>query len=400
MLKGAIICPDEELAERLAEALHETGLLSVVRSIPRYPPAAELSRMLRAQAPQVLFVGAESVSKALEIAALAEEHLPGIQIVAIGRTSEPQTLLELMRGGVREFLTSPFRHRPVEEALLHIQEILERRPVIVTSTDMVVSFLPAKPGVGATTIVSTAAVFLSQMPDQRALLLDCDLSSGMTRFLFQLENNYSMLDAAQRSYQLDDNIWPQLVSSIGNLDIIHAGRLNPDVQLDPAQLRHLLDFARRTYRTVLLDLSGHLEKFALEAIHESKWIFLVVTPELPALHQAREKLHYLRTLELGDRVKVLLNRCQRRTVVSPAQIEELLGQPLLMTFANDYQGVHRAITAGKTVAPDSELGSQLQQLANFIADKNPQPVEAKKSVGGYFSLLQSPVALFSRKTAG
>ncbi len=51
-------------------------------------------------------------------------------------------------------------------------------------------------------------------------------------------------------------------------------------------------------------MSGNLERYSLEIMHESKRIFLVCTPEIPSLHLAREKYLYLKQLDLGDRVGV------------------------------------------------------------------------------------------------
>jgi pilus assembly protein CpaE len=236
---------------------------------------------------------------------------------------------------------------------------------------------------------------VSRLPEQRSLLLDCDQNSGMIRFLLQIENSFSILEAAERSFQLDENMWPQLVTAIGHLDVIHSGKLNPELHLEPSHMRHILEFSRRNYKAVFLDLSGNLEKFSLEAMHESKRIFLVVTPEVPSLHLAREKLQYLRQIDLADRVAILLNRCQKRALVSPHQVEELLGQPVLMTFANDYQGVHKAMTAGRAVDSSSELGRQFNQLAQYMLEKKTGSGEAKKKFTEYFSLLPSTVSMFS-----
>lgn len=395
MLKGAIICPDEELTEKLEELLAGMGVVAVLRSLPRYPNAHELMRMLRANAPQILFLSIESLSRALEIVAAAEESLPGIQVVAIARAVDPQTLLEVMRSGIREFISLPLQRQLVYDSLVRIKDILDRKPVQLNATDLMFTFLPSKPGVGTTTIAVNAAVAVSRLPEQRSLLLDCDMNSGMVRFLLQLENSYSILDAAERAFGMDENIWPQLVTTMGNLDVLHSGRLNPELRIEPTHIRHILDFARRSYKAIFMDLSGNLEKFSIEAMHESKRIFLCVTPEVPSLHLAREKIGYLRSLDLADRVSILLNRCQKRSLVSPAQVEDLLGQPVLMTFANDYQGVHKAMTAGKSVDPGSELGRQFTQLAQYMLEKKgPSVVEGKRKLSEFFSL-PSGGSLFS-----
>jgi pilus assembly protein CpaE len=395
MLKGAIICPDEELSEQLEELLADMGVVAVLRTIPRYPNGHELMRMLRANAPQVLFVSIESLSRALEVVVAAEAQLPGIQFVAVGRSADPATLIEVMRSGIREFISFPFQRQGVYDALVRLKDTLDRKPIQLDSTDLIFSFLPSKPGVGTTTIATNSAIAVSRLPEQRSLLLDCDQNSGMIRFLLQIENSFSILEAAERSFQLDENMWPQLVTAIGHLDVIHSGKLNPELHLEPSHMRHILEFSRRNYKAVFLDLSGNLEKFSLEAMHESKRIFLVVTPEVPSLHLAREKLQYLRQIDLADRVAILLNRCQKRALVSPHQVEELLGQPVLMTFANDYQGVHKAMTAGRAVDSSSELGRQFNQLAQYMLEKKTGSGEAKKKFTEYFSLLPSTVSMFS-----
>ena len=61
-------------------------------------------------------------------------------------TCDPQTLLETMRAGIREFLAPPFEPRPLAEMLFRIEETLEQRPVMIESTDSLFAFLPAKAG--------------------------------------------------------------------------------------------------------------------------------------------------------------------------------------------------------------------------------------------------------------
>jgi pilus assembly protein CpaE len=138
-----------------------------------------------------------------------------------------------------------------------------------------------------------------------------------------------------------------------------------------------------------------MEKYSLEIMQESKRVFLVCTPELTSLHLAREKYNYLKTLDLGERVTVLLNRAQKRAVTSPGQIEELLGIPVAMTFPNDYQGVHRALTMGRNVEPSTELGKQFSKLAQSMVERKAAAApETKRRFVEYFSLLPGRYSLF------
>src|ERR1700675_1425488 len=183
MLRGIIICPDVDLGERLDTLLNDIGVVSVTRSLDRYPNSLELLRFLRAHAPQVIFVSTESTTKALEIAREVEKNTPGVQMVAISRFMDPQILLEVMRAGIREFASLPFDRQTLTDGLLRIKEALDKRPPEVGATDQVFSFLPSKAGVGTSTIALNVSVAMSKMPNANVLLSDFDLNSGMVRFM-------------------------------------------------------------------------------------------------------------------------------------------------------------------------------------------------------------------------
>ncbi|MBV8819072.1 MAG: hypothetical protein JO022_11995, partial [Acidobacteriaceae bacterium] len=336
MLRGIIICPDIDLNEHFQQLLQEVGYVHVTRVLDRYPNTLELLRYLRAHGPHVIFVGVESIPKVLEIVREVEKQTPGVQIVALGRQCDSQVLLDLMRAGIREFASLPFDRQLIKESLVRISDVIEARPPAIDTTDNVFSFLPSKAGSGTSTIALNAAVALSRLPETHVLLSDFDLNSGMIKFMLKLENPYGVTDAAEHALHMDESLWPPLITSIDNMDVLHAGRLNPDFRIEPTQIRHMLDFMRRNYQALCFDLSGNLEKYSLEIMHESKKIFLVCTPEIPSLHLAREKYLYLKHLDLQERVVVLLNRCQKRPIITPTQIEELLGVPVQLTFPNDY----------------------------------------------------------------
>src|SRR5688572_25200618 len=108
MLRSIIISPDRVLASQLHAAIVQSGSAAVERTIDRYPDAVDLSRTMRASAPQIVFVGTTSVEHVIAISEFLEKTVPGIQVIAAGEASNPETLMALMRGGIREMVTSPF----------------------------------------------------------------------------------------------------------------------------------------------------------------------------------------------------------------------------------------------------------------------------------------------------
>lgn len=367
MVPAIIISPDARLAGELQDALTEIGQVNVVRRLGDYPAEHDLVRLIRALAPRIFFISVASLEKALRIARQIETHAPGVQVMAIDRRCDQGTLLELMRAGIREFVSIPLTVHELPNALLRLHAALERQPPNIETTDLLYSFLPAKPGVGCSTVALNTAVALARLPDTHALLADFDLNCGMIGFLLHLQRAGSIVDAAEHSDHLDDVLWPRLVHSVGNLDILPSGQMRPGFRIESGQIRYLLEFARRNYKVICVDLSGLLERFSVELMQESKRIFMVCTPELPSLHLARQRLEFLRGIELEDRVSLLLNRAQKRSLIPAAEIEKMIGLPIALELPNDYRGVHRAFTEARPVDPSSDLGKRFVDLARMLA---------------------------------
>ncbi len=384
MLRSIIISPDEGFGEILENFLQEFGKVAVVRRVAEYPNGLKLVRIVRAHAPHIVFLGMDSVAQARDAVVTLERETPGVQIVGTHRSCDPQLLLDAMRMGVREFLALPLSPGTFAEILARIEQELARRPPQHGATDRVYAFLPAKAGVGCSTVALNAGVAVSRLPDTRTLLIDLDLSSGILRFLLKLDNSYSIADACERADSLDENLWPQLVCCYGNLDLLHSGGVNPHLRIEGIQVRYLMDFVRRQYDVVCADLSGNLERYSSEIMQEAKTVFLVTTTEIAALHLAKEKLKFLHSIDVADRVSLVINRAQKRGAVSPKDVESLLGAPVAAVFPNDYTAVQRATQDGKAVDGASELGKRFKEFAKSLVPppEEAAPAPAKKRLGG------------------
>lgn len=380
MIRGAMICSDQEIAEDLAAILQRMEIVGILRFVSHIPDPAKVAQFIKATAPEIIFLGLEQ-GKTLQPAILAIAAMsPNCQLVGIARGSDKTiSRRDAQAMGMAEFLSFPFDDAAVQTVLQRMVENLKQKPVSIRATDNVFSFLPAKPGVGASTLAANTAMAASRLTADRSFLLDCDRNNGIIRFLLQLENPLSLVDAIKHAFHLDESVWQQLVTTLQNLDVLHAGPVEPELRVETVHLRQILDFARRFYDAVFVDLSGELERFAVEVMSASKRIFLVVTPELASIHMAREKLRYLNKIGLEDRVEIVLNRSQKRTVVNKDNVEDLLRRPILLQFPNDYQRVNFAVTTGREIDPTSDLGKQLHSFASSLVDKAPRPSVQKLS---------------------
>jgi len=388
MLRTIIIGPDAKQAQQLEKAVGAlANEVTVSRILPNYPDEGELIRTLRSYAPEVIFISFEKGDSAHKVVERVTQEVEGIQFVAFHKTCDAMTLREIMRAGVRELVAEPFELSALVESLRNVKSLVEQKPPVYTAKGRIYSFLPAKAGSGATTMALNLSAALAHVGSTRVLLSDLDLSSGILRFLLKIRNEHAIMEAVEHLSELDENLWQQLVTQIGKVDVMHSGPMNPNVRVDPQQVHDLGQFWLRNYDVVCVDLSGNLERYSLEIIRDSQQVFLVCTPEVPSLHLTREKLAFLKTMDLDTRVSVVLNRVSKQSLLTTQQVQDVLGVPVMHNFINDYVVVNRATTAGEFVDPKSKLGRQFEELASSLLNK---PAVAEASKRKFMEFLSAP----------
>ena len=388
MLRTVIIGPDARQAQLLEKALSALASeLSVARTVLDYPDEGELIRVLRTYAPEVIFLSFERGELAMKVVELVNREVEGVQFVAYHRDCDAASLREIMRAGVRELVAEPFELSALVESLRNVKALVEQKPPMYSAKGRIYSFLPAKAGSGATTMALNLSAALSRVGNTRVLLSDLDLSSGILRFLLKIRNEHAIMEVIDHMHELDENLWQQLVTTVAKLDVLHSGPLNPNVVVEASQVHDLAQFWLRNYDVVCVDLSGNLERYSLEIIRDSQQVFLVCTPEVPSLHLTREKLAFLKTLGLDDRVSIVLNRVYKQSLLTPQQVQDVLGVPVKYSFINDYQVVNTATRAGDFVDPKSKLGIQFAELAGSLLNRPTVEVASKRK---FLEFLSAP----------
>ena len=269
LLKCLVIGPDGAQADQLNQALEQLGGTATIKNLAQYPHEYELLRTVRTMTPQVVFLGLQDLERSFEIVRTLQAEFGGLQIVAFHDDLAAPILMKLMQIGIREYLPVPFELRALADILIRVRGAAEKSPMVSPQTNLIYTFLPSKPGVGTTTLAINAAIAMARQPDTSCLLMDLDLNSGLVRFQLKLDNEHSILDAAEHAAKMDEALWPNLVSSKGQLDILHAGKIQAGVRIEESTIRNLIGYARKSYKAICVDLSGNMEKYALEAMKES-----------------------------------------------------------------------------------------------------------------------------------
>jgi pilus assembly protein CpaE len=301
-------------------------------------------------------------------------------IIALNTTANADAILSSLRAGINEYLYPPLQE-PLKRALeRRSTERSRRREGGTKGGGKAYGFLSAKGGCGATTLVTHVAAELGRH-NQKVLLTDLDLDSGMVAFITKTKSVYSVLDAITNLHRLDIHYWKALVSNgIPGVEILSSPpALGSKQQPKDDQIRHVLAFARPHYDWSLCDLGRSLSHIAMAALEEIDEACLVTTLEVPALHQSKQIIQTLLDSGYGkNRIKLILNRAPKRLDITPAELEKMLGVPIFAMIPNDYPELYETYAEGRMLNRNSELGKQISRLAMKLANLEDDKSKDKK----------------------
>lgn len=365
-MRAILICPNAELRGAFEKTACHHPILRIAKTLDSYPRAEVFRHAVKVWAPDIIFLSLEDAEAAEQISKQIDHEFASMQRVALGEGEEPAMFRFALQLRMTDLLTSPFDDDHFVDSLKRLAEHLAVHPATTGNPGKVYAFVPAKGGVGATTIASAAARAFAEVPASKVLLADFDISSGTTGFVFNTEHAYSINDAAGRNKELDDETWQRLVKRVGNVDLLLSGAPMLDDGIVAQQIGSVLDFARRTYSIVGADVSDTLDERSLAVMREANEVFLVTTPDLASLRMAKLKVLALHRLEWEDKTKLLLNRVTKRMDLSIEEIEATVGLPVFATFPCNYGDVTRATRRGESPA---KLAPSIQQFIEKLGER-------------------------------
>jgi len=152
--------------------------------------------------------------------------------------------------------------------------------------------------------------------------------------------------------------------------------------VDPRQFRDLIDFAVRHYQAVVLDVPR--ESPLLDALDASS-VFVVVNHELPTIRSAYRLVAKLRQRYASDRISLLVNRTDRHSDISLADIEKAANAKVKHVFPSDYKAALAAMNKGEPMASSaqSKMGGSFDAFAATLTKAETNTDEG----GGLFGWL-------------
>lgn len=379
----AVVSPNREIHEHLAAALEDDRQVESFWTLADYPESRQLTELLECRSGCVVFLDFSDAFRAEQVAQQLAGHPRKAAVIGIQPAScAPSRLIEMMRLGMQDALAVPLSPREAQRAFQRAKRKLSNQTESSTVEANLYAFLPAKPGVGATTIAAHSAAAAARLGNRRTLLIDFDLRLGMTSFLFKLHGEHSVLDALGLGPRLED-LWDQMVGRVGMLDILGSAPVQFGREYPDGGAAMLLDFASARYQTVCVDLPGEMRDHELQTLARAKEIFLVCTPDVGSLHLAKSKTDLLRQLGAVSRVSIVMNRTQGRGAVSIGDIQQILQLPVRFTLPPAEKEISEATQRAVPISGRSSFAAQLENLGRCMIPQHQRAAQEESRVRGF-----------------
>ena len=381
-LDAILVCPNAALAQRFAAALPENRTFNIVADLADYPPAQQLDARLRQFRPDVVLLDlSANTETAIDLIGMIGSFRPKIHVIGLHERNDAEVIIRSLRAGATEFLCAPFDLESLTTVITRVLRLRDAEDSSAPDRGKVYGFAGAKAGQGATTVACNTAFNCSQEGKHKVLLMDLDLIAGTVSFALRVSHSYNVLDAIRHSEKLDKALWSALVSSRDNVDVLLGPEKPELVALEGHRIHEVIEFARANYEVVIIDLPSAYDRISQATLSEADHVFLVCNPELPSLHLTRKCLTFLEQMGCSrEQFSLLVNRMSRKQELSAQDIEKVFNFPVSRVFPEDHPAAHRALTSGKPVPPNCELGRLLRDFANSVLGSGGD--EKKKGMAG------------------
>jgi pilus assembly protein CpaE len=319
------------------------------------------------------------------VAERIRDTAPETTIFAVSSQSQPDLIIQAMRSGCGEYLVKSIDREQLLSALARVGG--RKKEKKEHHTAQVLAFIGAKGGCGVTTLVTQLGALLANSYSRKTLVVDlhpdfgdAGLYLGLTKYRY---HSFELLENTDR---LDAELLQSFVMHHSSgLDVIPAPEgTEPMRQVMPGALARTFDFLRLRYEFVLVDLPPGLNDENLELIRHCDHLYVVTVAEVSALRNVVRHVDYFtHKIIPQEKMRVVLNRHQKRGPISDGQIEKVTRQRIFWKVPNQYVHVVKTISEGDPVGQlsSSEVARNLQEWAGAIGRKPGREDKKKESRG-------------------
>jgi pilus assembly protein CpaE len=275
-----------------------------------------------------------------------------------------------VRSGAREFLQEPIQPQSFKQAIdryvVEKQRMLENR-----QEGKIYCFTSGKEGSGVTSIAINIASVYAGMPGNRVALLDLDSPVGDAAIYLNVAPQHKLADIFAAGSRLDPLLLESCMSPADGISLLPApmewGRQRA---LGVEILARLLKVAAQTYTHTIVDLPRFLPTEQMQIVARATELLVVImNSDLSSISRTGLLLRQLATLDIPDKIRLVINRAHESDEIDVDLMEKALHQPVFFRIPDNHKDSLKAMMSGKPLARNtkSDLAQFYHKLARQLA---------------------------------
>lgn len=312
-------------------------------------------------------------------------------IIGLGQPTEVSVVLELIKLGIKDFVSYPLQDGEIKRLIEQAQAVYEATPKRTSQGRIITCYSP-KGGIGVSFLVANLAVAMAEHFQSRTAVVDLSSNCGDVATYLNLTPKYTIRDLLDNNQLLDQSFLDGIMASHASGVRVIAG---PHETQNPTNADHIqilksvFSLLKESEDFIFVD-AGHIEPGLLQFIFsESDEIFLLGSPDVSSIKGLITLFKKMRGLHFDpSKIKIVINRHNSKYTIDVKQFEKLAQHNISFYLPNNYTLCIQSVNSGEPILDindKADLSKKILEIAQSIkCDASPMDgVDAKELAGAH-----------------
>lgn len=354
----------------------------------------KLNHLLVTNDQSVLFIKSNTVYNVYDLCQEISALYPHVYIILIV-PDNMENMKRAMLLGASDLLRSSYKQDELSEAIENAKKFMEHRVKtdhnfinLAKENSKVIAVSSPKGGIGRTLLTTNLAAVFARM-GKRVAIIDANLQFGEVAIYLNIKPKRTIYEWVKEGYGRTNYSIDQYMHSDDKGVFVLAAPPRPEFfeGISEEHMREAIKLVKTQFDVVLIDLPAELSEIHLSCLDLANEILLVTMNEISVLRISKLYLETLESINLKDKVKLILNRQLKNQGIELSKVAEILGLPIYCSLPEQVSVASLSIKMGEPFIlsnPRSPLGKAVWNLSEKLSDKASETESEKKKEKRWF----------------
>ncbi len=237
----------------------------------------------------------------------------------------------------------------------------------------IISICSAKGGVGNTVLAVNLAVCLARRKKKVALVDGC-FQFGNVHLMLNMHPIITIKDLAEKIDKIENNSIISYMSKHESGVHFLSAPLKPEFAdlINVKAVEKMCKYLRESFDYVVIDTRTGLCDFTLSFIENADSIITITDLEMSTLKNTKSMLSILKALGLRQKVKILVNRSNMKSLLKLKDVNRILNESNLLSIPNNFNIVSKSINIGVPFVMQyrrKDISKELYNITDIIVNE-------------------------------